>query len=334
MAASPPRPEAPPVVTPREWVRLLGGEDVLAMPTDRWRALDVGVFRFGDMRDPVVVPPIDHHYVSFTVRGPLLIERELGGGVERGSFRRGLSLIMAAGQTNRWRWDQPTTELQLYLRPSFLEETAQQAGLQAPTLIDRFAFEDPILRHAVEGLLDELRDPTAAGALFGDVAAQFVALHLLRRHCTSARLGDEVARGLTPRQLRRVSELADARLGDDLTLDDLAAAAGLSRFHFARAFRRSTGTSPHRWLVARRMARARELLAATDLPDRRGRAAARLPQPEPLRPGLPPRRGRHPGRVPPHRPVLVAARSRQRAHGAERRRGGGCRQWSDRRSHG
>jgi hypothetical protein len=112
MAASPP-PEAPPVVTPREWVRLLGGEEVLAMPTDRWRALDVGVFRFGDMRDPVVVPPIDHHYVSFTVQGPLLIERELGGGVERGSFRRGLSLIMAAGQTNRWRWAQHTTELQL-----------------------------------------------------------------------------------------------------------------------------------------------------------------------------------------------------------------------------
>jgi AraC family transcriptional regulator len=208
---------------------------------------------------------MDHHYISFTVRGSLHIERDLGEGLERADFRHGSSLIMGAGQENRWRWDRPTTELQLYLRPGFLEETAEQAGVGVPRLIDRFAFEDPVLRQAVQALLDELRHPAAGAALFGDVAAQFVALQLLRRHCTARPRSEPRVGGLAPAQLRRVVELVDARLDEELGLDDLAAAARVSRFHFARAFRRSTGHSPHRWLVARRLERARELLDASDL---------------------------------------------------------------------
>jgi len=253
-------------VSPREWVRLLGGEEVVAMPTGRWRALDVGLFRFGDMPERLTVAAIDHHYVSFTVRGPLHVERDLGEGLERADFRQGVSLIMGAGQENHWRWDRPTTELQLFLRPGFLEETAEEAGVGAPQLIDRFAFEDPVLRQAVQALLDELRHPAAGAALFGDVAAQFLALHLLRRHCTTRPRSEPRVGGLAPAQLRRVVELVDARLADDLGLDELAAAARVSRFHFARAFRRSTGASPHRWLVARRLDRACDLLATTDHP--------------------------------------------------------------------
>jgi AraC family transcriptional regulator len=53
------------------------------------------------------------------------------------------------------------------------------------------------------------------------------------------------------------------RLGEDLALADLAALVGLSPYHFARAFKASTGSAPHRYLMERRVERAKELLATT-----------------------------------------------------------------------
>src|SRR3954453_20963441 len=58
------------------------------------------------------------------------------------------------------------------------------------------------------------------------------------------------------RHLLRARDLADARYPDDLTVDDLAAAAGLSKAHFSREFRKTFGESPHGYLLARRLQRA------------------------------------------------------------------------------
>lgn len=58
--------------------------------------------------------------------------------------------------------------------------------------------------------------------------------------------------------------MADARYADDLSVDDLAAAAGYSRSHFSRAFRATYGESPHQYLLTRRMERAAALLRTTD----------------------------------------------------------------------
>ena len=66
------------------------------------------------------------------------------------------------------------------------------------------------------------------------------------------------------RHLLRARDLADARYFEPLTVDDLAAAAGLSRAHFSREFRRAFGESPHAYLLTRRLERAAALLRATD----------------------------------------------------------------------
>lgn len=70
---------------------------------------------------------------------------------------------------------------------------------------------------------------------------------------------------LAPLRLARVKEFVDAHLADDLSLAEIAAAAELSPFHFARVFKRETGAPPHRYLMERRVARARELLAGTTM---------------------------------------------------------------------
>jgi AraC-like DNA-binding protein len=67
------------------------------------------------------------------------------------------------------------------------------------------------------------------------------------------------------RHLLRAKDLVDARYAEPLTVDDLAAAAGLSRAHFSREFRRAFGEPPHAYLLTRRLERAAALLRGTDL---------------------------------------------------------------------
>src|SRR5215475_1119226 len=66
------------------------------------------------------------------------------------------------------------------------------------------------------------------------------------------------------RHLLRAKDLADARYFEPLSVDDLASAAGLSRAHFSREFRRAFGESPHAYLLTRRLERAAALLRNTD----------------------------------------------------------------------
>src|SRR3954463_3154219 len=68
------------------------------------------------------------------------------------------------------------------------------------------------------------------------------------------------------RHLLRAKDLADARYFEPLDVDDLAGAAGLSRAHFSREFRRAFGDSPHQYLLTRRLERAAALLRNTERP--------------------------------------------------------------------
>jgi AraC-like DNA-binding protein len=66
------------------------------------------------------------------------------------------------------------------------------------------------------------------------------------------------------RHLLRAKDLADARYFEQIEVADLARAAGLSRAHFSREFRRAFGESPHQYLLTRRLERAAALLRLTD----------------------------------------------------------------------
>jgi len=72
--------------------------------------------------------------------------------------------------------------------------------------------------------------------------------------------------GLPPAAMRRVREHVEAHLSECMDLAELAAIAGLSVYHFARAFKQSAGVTPHQYLVNRRIERAQEMLARSGLP--------------------------------------------------------------------
>lgn len=78
--------------------------------------------------------------------------------------------------------------------------------------------------------------------------------------------GARVRGGLAPRALHRVREYVDTHLQEKIRIESLAAVAGLSRFHFSRAFKQSEGVTPRDSLTQRRVRRVMKLLAGTDVP--------------------------------------------------------------------
>jgi AraC family transcriptional regulator len=250
-------------LTPRQWVALLHGVDLAPIPAHGPEPVQVAMFRFPDMPHRTALPPIDAHYISFTLAGRLIVERELRGERERCAFRPGMSLILPAGDENAWCWNRGTDELHLYVSRSLLAETADAAGAAAPMLVPRFGFEDRVLHALAGALLEEHRTGGLGGSLFSGSVADTVALRLLREHCSVACEPRPVA--LAPARLRRVRELVDDRLGSPLTVEDMAEAAGLSRAHFTRCFHASTGCTPYGYVRERRVARARELLQSSRL---------------------------------------------------------------------
>jgi len=87
-------------------------------------------------------------------------------------------------------------------------------------------------------------------------------LHFIGPRLPSGRLNAQLpARGgLTARQQRRIADFIEEHLAEDLPLAALAALAGLSSYHFARAFKQSFGVPPHRYHTGRRIERAKTLL--------------------------------------------------------------------------
>lgn len=72
--------------------------------------------------------------------------------------------------------------------------------------------------------------------------------------------------GLSKSQLEAAQHFIEANLGNDISLDDIAGAAGLSSFHFSRSFKHATGVSPHQYLLSARIRHAQDLLCASHLP--------------------------------------------------------------------
>ena len=126
--------------------------------------------------------------------------------------------------------------------------------------------DDHVFRPLAPLLQAALEQPEQANYLFTDYIAMALLAHVARAHCGMG-MEQRVRRsGLAPWQERRAKEILIARLNGEVTLEALAQECGLSRSHFARAFKTTTGLPPHRWLLDRRVERARELLLNSALP--------------------------------------------------------------------
>jgi AraC family transcriptional regulator len=126
--------------------------------------------------------------------------------------------------------------------------------------------EDPVIGGLAALARLELNAGGAGGRLYLEGLAAALAVHLLRNSGLSRRSPIPHRGGLAPRQFRCVLEYIEAHLAEELGLVELAAIVGLSPHYFGEAFRISSGRSPHRYVMERRVERARDLLQGEDRP--------------------------------------------------------------------
>src|SRR5262249_25679950 len=118
----------------------------------------------------------------------------------------------------------------------------------------------PPLRSALGAVAAELANGAAGSPPAAESLANVLAVHLVR-HLTTRPRGARGRDGTLPRgRLREVVQYIEEQLGASPTLDELAAVARVSPFHFARQFKAATGLPPHQYVILRRVERAKELL--------------------------------------------------------------------------
>jgi len=156
---------------------------------------------------------------------------------------------------------------QTTLQPDFINRAARENGFaDGFEFAEVYKHSDPLIQHLGLTLLAEAESATPSGRLFSDSLIQTLTLHLLTHYGTSKPTKQNVTGGLSGYKLRRVKEFIDANLEDDLSLAEISSIADLSQFHFARAFRKSTGLTPQQFLMQQRIERAKDLLSKNDLP--------------------------------------------------------------------
>lgn len=150
---------------------------------------------------------------------------------------------------------------------SFIERTSSELGRgRLRGLSEAAGQPDPVLAHLAQAMVPALCHPENACRLFIDQLSLTIGMHLVSRYGGEPVASSKVNRLLSPRSVARAKELLAAKIDGDLSIADVADACQLSRSHFTRAFRDTTGQTPYQWLMAQRLERACQLLRDASLP--------------------------------------------------------------------
>jgi len=162
----------------------------------------------------------------------------------------------------------PFDFVRFYLPVRTMDQLAYDCGLRPVRRLvtnPSAPVPDPImygLAHAVASALENLN---ACSALFLDAVALAFHAHAIDVYGGTVGKRGATLPGLAPWQFRRIEAFIEAHLDGNPSIVELARECGLSSSHFARAFGRTTGMPPHRWLMKRRVERAKQLLAIGEL---------------------------------------------------------------------
>jgi len=206
------------------------------------------------------LPPAPGHFIAAHLMRPCHVDTRWSGRPHRGRSLPGNAMLMTAGQDSVWHCSSAIDELHVFLDPAVVDEVAEELGRPNFSLIDGVGIVDPVLNEIAHQLLAEIERPGIGTRLFADTIARSLALQLLRRHSTVGASGVAQRVAMTARQLRLAVDYIESHLGEDLSLERIAQAPGMSAFRFARAFRAATGQSPRQYVIARRIECAKQLL--------------------------------------------------------------------------
>jgi AraC family transcriptional regulator len=214
-------------------------------------------------------PALTHHWLILVTRPPEELDLRYEGVKRHVPPPAGSILLVPAGSLARVRMSGSNNSLNIYLEPGLVERVGTEAFNLDParlTVPPLDAVDLPQLRAAMLAVDAELIGGAAGSTLAAEWLANVLAVHLIR-HVLAPRQPGRRRDGTLPRgRQRAVIEYIEEHLDAGPSLEQMAAVARLSPYHFARQFKAATGLPPHQYVIARRVERAKLLLqAGTDL---------------------------------------------------------------------
>ncbi len=201
------------------------------------------------------------------------VTRSTGGVVDRAIAARGTIWLSPPGPKEvRFDISAPVPQvLHIYLPSQHFSADSLGIGVDAAAALTSLryerSFQDPLVAEIAFAIVSEMRTQTAGGRMLAETLAVSLAARLAHSHSglsPDKDLEQLSHQGLDRRRLIRVREYIAANLESDLAIAQLAKVACLSQFHFARAFKAAVGQSPHQYVSAQRLERAKEMLTRGD----------------------------------------------------------------------
>jgi AraC family transcriptional regulator len=184
-----------------------------------------------------------------------------------GNQHRGNVCVLPSGLAHTARLETHSEHLAIYLDPSIVRRAASESlGSGNFEVMEKCISSDEVVSSIGKALLGELESQGLSGRLYAESLANVLAVHLLRHYTTGGSDPQRTSGGLSPHTLKHVMDFVAENYSTDVRLAELANVAGMSEFHFSREFKRSTGTTPHQYLIKFRVEQAKALLAKAELP--------------------------------------------------------------------
>ena len=200
---------------------------------------------------------VSGHFISMNVDPhPLGMDTKDGSSFQHRTLVPRSFFVQPAGEPMKVRTVLPVTFCAIELPATW---TTAVLGRPLEIRPDRGLVDQP-LAALMDAMSHELVNGCGTGPMYLDALATAFAVRLARIHDNQD--ATEHERALDPVRLRRITDHIEATLAERITVHDLAQLAGVSVAHFAREFKRLMGVPPHTFVMQRRVARARQLLAA------------------------------------------------------------------------
>ena len=163
-------------------------------------------------------------------------------------------------------WHKAGEYLLLHLEPTLVARAAADLiDAEHAELVQQFKTRDPLIEQIGLALKSELESEGLGSRVYAESLFNALSVHLIRHYSASGQKVLADSGSLAKSKLDCAIEYINENLEKDLTLSEIAASVGMSPYHFARAFKQTTGLPPHQYLVKRRIEKAKSLLAKTDL---------------------------------------------------------------------